>query len=133
MLPPLITAFYTAIMALFFLGLTYYVIAGRWKHKVAIADGGNKDMVQRIRMHGNFAEFVPLLLIIMLLLELCGLANLYLHIYGISLCLARVSLAYGLYKTTGFSIWRFMGNLLTHILILVGVAGCFCFYFFFCN
>ena len=36
------------------------VTMGRAKHNVTMGDGGNPDMIVRMRTHANFAEYVPL-------------------------------------------------------------------------
>jgi hypothetical protein len=52
------------------LGIIYLVLAarvvrGRWTHRVSLGDGGNAAMQRLIRAHGNFGEYVPMLLILM--------------------------------------------------------------------
>src|SRR5215475_13901242 len=55
--------------------LALRVTMGRAKHKVNMGDGGNPDMIVRMRTHANFVEYVPLMLVLLGLLELGG-ANL---------------------------------------------------------
>ena len=57
------------------LGLLYLVLAGwvvrhRYRAKVGIGDGGDPALARAVRVHGNFAEYVPLTLVLLLLLVL---------------------------------------------------------------
>ena len=58
----MIISLYAGILALIYIGLSGYVIQGRFKNKVSLGDNNNADMQKRIRVHGNFAEYVPLAL-----------------------------------------------------------------------
>ena len=64
-----ITAIYASILTFVYLKLTYNVISLRRENKVSLGDGGLKDLQQAIRSHGNFAEYVPLGLILLACLE----------------------------------------------------------------
>lgn len=64
---------YTALALLpLYLFLSIRVIRFRQKHNVSIGDGGHTLLFRRIRAHGNFAEYAPLGLLLILLLELNG-------------------------------------------------------------
>lgn len=65
-----ITSFYAAVLALFYVVLAGLVIRQRFKHRVGLGTGKDVELLQAVRMHGNFAEYVPLLLILVALLEL---------------------------------------------------------------
>lgn len=66
MLP--ITSFYAGLFTLYFVRLAFAVIRLRRTNKVALGAGGSSALEGAIRAHGNFAEYVPLGL---LLLGLC--------------------------------------------------------------
>lgn len=121
---PIITALYAAIMAAMLLALSANVIMGRFKYKIVIGDNANNDMNQRIRMQGNFIEYVPMLLMIMLILELNNMHEWMLHSFGITLIVARALHAYGLSTTSGLSIFRFSGTVLTFSLFIYGIITC---------
>jgi len=74
MLPfPLPVTLVTAsILSLLCLLLAARVTSARWKHQVSVGDRGNDEVLLRVRSHGNFIEFVPLLLILLALLEATG-------------------------------------------------------------
>ena len=94
MVMPHIVPWYAAILALVYIGLSANVIRGRGLHKVNLGAGGIDDMERRIRAHGNFAEYVPLTLIMILIDELRGLTPLAVHVLSLSLILGRLSHAW---------------------------------------
>ena len=67
MLP--ITSLFAGLFALYFVRLAIAVIHLRRTNKVALGAGGVADLEGAIRAHGNFAEYVPLGLILLGLLE----------------------------------------------------------------
>ena len=81
----MITTLYAAILAFLYLGLTLLVIRGRWKFKIGLGDGGNREMERMIRAHGNFAEFVPFALLLLFMLDYSGFSPVMIHILGIML------------------------------------------------
>ena len=86
----MITAAYAGLLGLVFLGLTVRVVRRRGAVKAALGDGGDVVLERRIRAHGNFAEFVPLVLVLMTLLELQSVSVWILHLVGACLLVGRV-------------------------------------------
>jgi uncharacterized protein len=76
--------------------LTLWVVIGRLQFGVSLADGGNKKLLKRIRAHGNFAETVPLALLLLVLLELKGLSAAWIVGLGSALLVGRVLHAWSL-------------------------------------
>ncbi|MER2265940.1 MAPEG family protein [Methylobacterium oxalidis] len=72
MIFPAITAFYAALLALLFVGLSSWVVAGRLSSDVLHGDGGNNALLKRIRSQANFSEYVPFALLLIALLEASG-------------------------------------------------------------
>jgi len=120
-MPPVITALYGALNALFNIFLASRVSAARGTHKVGLGDGDHPDMLVAIRAHGNNAEFVPLALIVMLLAELCGGNPAVLHVYGGGLLLARVAHWIGLPMKSP-NAFRFFGVGVTWLAIVGGAV-----------
>lgn len=58
------------VLALLFIKLTFAVIKKRQHHKVALGSGTYPDLEAAIRAHGNFAEYVPLSMLLLLCAEL---------------------------------------------------------------
>lgn len=114
---PQITAFYAALLGLLMLVLVLRVVQGRWTRRIGLGDGGQAEMTCRIRAHANSAENVPMALLLLLLLELTGVAGPWLHAFGIALLVARLLHAWGLSRHGGTSFGRFVGTLLTVLAI----------------
>lgn len=97
MLPPFaVTPLYAALCGLLLLALSFRVIILRGRHHVKIGDGGHDDLQRAIRVQGNFAEYVPLLLILLFMLELSRHAPVWaLHILGAMIFIGRICHAIG--------------------------------------
>jgi uncharacterized membrane protein YecN with MAPEG domain len=115
---PQITAFYAALLGLLVMSLGLRVVHGRWTRRIGIGDGGDSEMVRRIRAHANLIENVPLALLLLLLLELTNLESTWLHLFGIALLVGRLLHAWGLSHHAGTSFGRMVGTLLTWLAIL---------------
>lgn len=85
-----VTALYAAIFAVFLIVLAFRVIFQRNTAKVALYDGGDATLGKRIRVHGNFTEYVPLALIIMGLGEINGATPWMIHAMGVVLLAGRL-------------------------------------------
>lgn len=91
-----VTPIYALPLALIFLILWFRVSAVRGKEKVSFGDGGNVELLRRVRQHGNFIEWTPFVLILMILAEGMGAPALYLHISGALLLIGRIVHPFGL-------------------------------------
>lgn len=67
------TLLFAAIFGILHVFLTAKVGVYRLKTKVSHGDNGDKELIRRIRAHGNFTEQVPIGLLLILLNELNGL------------------------------------------------------------
>lgn len=113
-----ITPLYAGLLAIWFLALSVRVVQQRG-HGVSLGHGDDAVLLRRIRGHGNFAEYVPLILLMMALLEYGGMRGWILHGLGATLLLARVLHGVALSYTQKWKFGRFYGTLLTFILLLV--------------
>lgn len=121
-----ITLLYAGLLALVFLILSARVVMMRGSGGISLGDGGNPVMLRRIRAHANFAEYVPLLLLMIGFLESSGLSAPALHGLGATLLVARLLHGYALSFTTSFKFGRMVGAALTFLLLLV--VGVLCLY-----
>ena len=121
-MPPVITPLYAGLLALLFLVLTFRVIGYRRSRRLNLGDHGDKEMLKRIRAHGNFAEYTPLGLLLLLLAELQGAPALALHLTGIALLAGRIAHAYGV-STSPQNYGRQIGMLLTLGMIALTALG----------
>lgn len=115
-----ITLLYGGLLALIFVALTIRVVQLRGKRKVGIGDGGHKDLALAIRVHANFVEYVPLLLVLIGFLEAGGGPAWAIHAMGIALVVCRLAHAQGLSGSDGTSPGRFVGAAGTLLLLLIG-------------
>ena len=88
---PILTAAYAAIFALLLVALSVHVIRLRVANEVSLGDGGNDQLLRAIRGQGNFAEYVPLALVLMLAMELLGQPSWLIHGTGIALLAGRIA------------------------------------------
>ncbi|HLJ65363.1 MAG TPA: MAPEG family protein [Stellaceae bacterium] len=119
----MITALYAGILAIIGLVLAMSISRMRGSTKTGIGSGGNPALERMIRAHGNFTEYVPLILVLMLLMEAGGASHLWLHIMGIVFVIARLAHAYGLSMNSGTSPARLVGASLTYLVLLSGIIG----------
>lgn len=117
-----VVPFYAAAMAVMYVLLAGLVIRQRVKCRVGLGDGQQPALVKAVRIHGNFAEYVPLLLILLLILEIQGAAIWQLHLIGGLTIIGRISHAIGLSKTSGTSAPRMIGMMCTFIALLSAAA-----------
>jgi uncharacterized membrane protein YecN with MAPEG domain len=78
-----------------------------------------------MRVHANFAEYVPMALILMALAESLKAPSMFLHPLGLVLVGARVIHAYGLSQTPHILRLRALGITLTFTVIGIAAALCF--------
>lgn len=117
-----ITPLYAGLLAIFYLALSARVIQKRTK--VSLGDGGDPDLLRRIRGHANFAEYVPLILLMMGLLEVGGMRGWGLHVIGLMLLVGRVLHGIALSYTEKWKFGRFNGTLLTFLALLTSAVLC---------
>ncbi|MCK5769975.1 MAPEG family protein [Algiphilus sp.] len=123
-MPLPVTTLYAGLLALLFLVLSVRVVQRRGSAGVSLGDGGDPALNRRIRAHANFAEYVPLLLILLALLENGGTPDLLLHAFGIALLVGRLGHGYALAFARHFPPGRMAGAALSFLALLIGGVGC---------
>lgn len=93
---PELTAIYGAILAIIYVALSFWVIAGRLQRKVNLGEGQDPEMQVRVRAHANFIEYVPLALILVGLFEMAHGSRILVHVLLIALIVARLIHPFGL-------------------------------------
>lgn len=79
---------YAGLLALFFAFLSIRISLMRGRYKVFRGDGGHDDLARAMRAQGNFAEYVPLLLILIgFVSTMFGAWSV--HVLGIGLLVSR--------------------------------------------
>jgi len=118
-----VTPLYAGLLALWFLVLSWRVIQRRGKG-IYLGDGGDQALLRVIRGHANFAEYVPLALLMMGFLEVARFSIYVLHALGIVLLVGRLLHGYALSFTAHSSFGRFWGATLTFIVLAIEALLC---------
>ena len=119
---PRITLLIVSLHVLLYLLLSLRVVLRRKSSRIGIGTGGDAALALRVRVHANFAEYVPLALLLLALLELSGTVAWFVWACGVILLLARVLHAIGLGGSAGYSAGRFGGAVLTFAVLLAMAA-----------
>ena len=116
---PVITAVYAGLLGLVALVLAAQVVRHRRRARVGLGAGGDAGLERAIRVHANFVEYAPMVVILMTLNELSGASAWLLHSCGSAFFLGRIWHAFGLSRQSGVSKGRFFGTLITWVVMLV--------------
>ncbi|HEX7810862.1 MAG TPA: MAPEG family protein [Burkholderiales bacterium] len=119
----IVTPLYAGLLTLLFVLLSLRVVQVRQKG-IPLGDGGDPKMLRVIRGHANFAEYVPLALLMMAILELSRCSSYVLHAIGIALILSRILHGYALSYTPRFRFGRTWGAGLTFVILAVEAVLC---------
>ena len=119
-----ITAVYAALLTPLFVFLSVRVIGFRRRAGAALGDGGNQALLRRIRVQGNFAEYVPLALVLLGLAESLNASVWLLHSLGVVLLVGRVSHALGVSRADEPFVLRVTGMALTFTMLLLAAGAC---------
>jgi len=124
---PAITGFYLGILALLYVVLGLQVSRLRRGNRVLFGDGDNIKLRSAIRAHANFAEYVPIIVLLVALLEMSGLPAMRVHLLMGGLLVARLLHPLGMYvgpRTVQFQICRVGGITLTlFVLVSAGIMA----------
>ncbi len=119
-----ITAFYAALLALFFVFLSIRVIGWRRVKKVELGHGDDNQLLRRMRVHANFAEYVPFTLLLMAMAESMTAPRPLIHLAGLILIAGRLMHAYGLSQTPHILRYRVWGMMLTFLALSISALLC---------
>ena len=117
----MITGIYAGLCGLLLTVLYVRVSQRRLAVKIGVGTGGDAELEQRVRAHGNLIEAAPIVLILLYLVERTALDPIFIHAFGATFLLARLAHAQGISSTTGRSTGRFVGSLAT-VLILAALS-----------
>ncbi len=116
-----VTLITASVLALIYIALALRIVQARFKYRVSLGDGNNADLQARIRSHGNFGEYVPLLLIFLGLFELAGTDKTALTVMAAAVVIVRLSHLIGVPRKSP-NAFRFIGALGTFVLIIGAAA-----------
>lgn len=118
----MITGLYAGLAGLMLIYLSIRVISVRRETRISVGPADNPDLERAMRVQGNFVEYTPLSLLLILVIELMGFYALALHGFGITLILARLVHFLGFRSAEAPGILRVVGMMLTFTLLLVLAA-----------
>ena len=92
-----VTSFVAAISAIMLLITAIDTIRTRLRLKVAFGDGGDTKLIAAQRAHGNLAEYSPIVILLLGLLEMAHVHHLALMAIGAVFLAGRVAHVFGMY------------------------------------
>jgi uncharacterized membrane protein YecN with MAPEG domain len=123
---PSITGGYLAVLALVYAALAINVVRLRWANLAAFGDAGNPALRSAIRAHAHFAEYVPIIALMVAMLEMSGTAAWRVHLLMAALLISRLLHPFGMYAKPGtlaFRIGRSGGVTLTLIVLIASAVA----------
>ena len=109
----MITSFYAAILAMFFIAMSIQTLKLRRELKIAVGDNQDVQMLRQMRSHANFNEYVPISIVLIYFFELLQAPVFLVHGLAIMLILGRALHAYGIQQTRENYRFRIAGMALT--------------------
>ena len=100
------------------------MIFARRDARVALGDGGDRELLRRMRVHANFAEYTPIALILIGLAESLRVNSMLLHGLGAAFVIGRLSHAWGVSQQKETLAFRQAGMLTTFTVIIVAALAC---------
>jgi uncharacterized membrane protein YecN with MAPEG domain len=119
---PQIIPLYASLLVLLFIFLSVRVVRVRRALQVGIGDAGDKRLLRAMRVQANFAEYVPLALLLLLALELQVFYPWALHLFGATLLVGRLLHAYGVSQSREQLRFRIAGMTCTFAVMLAAAA-----------
>ena len=113
-----VTPLYAALLALIFVALSLRTIRLRRRYRVGVGDGNHTELQRAARVHANFAEYVPLALLLIYFAETGGGPRPLIHVLAIALLCGRLLHAYGLSQVRENYRYRTAGMVLTFSVII---------------
>lgn len=117
------TILYAAALATLFVVLSVRTLLLRRTLGIGLGDGGDERMLRAVRAHANFAEYTPLALLLLFMLELQGATSGWVHGLGLCLLLGRLSHAFGVSRAPENYLFRVFGMAMTFTTIIGAVLG----------
>lgn len=120
-----ITPVYAAFLALLFVFLSLRTIRYRRRFSVAIGDGNQALLARAGRAHANFAEYVPLALLLIWFIEIGAAMPKLVHALCLLLLAGRLIHAYGISQERENLRFRVTGMVMTFSTIVIAAVAIF--------
>lgn len=122
--PVPITAVIAALNALILMFLAAKIPFKRMKTRTNLGTGDSDELLRAVRAHGNAAEYIPIALILILILELFAAPAWLLWSLGGLLTVARLAHPIAIYKHTGPTLFRGIGAIGSTAVIVIAALAC---------
>ena len=119
----IVTPLYAGLLALWFVVLSVRVVNVR-RRGISFGDNGDVKITRLVRAQANFAEYVPLALLLMGFLEASRYSIYLLHGLGIALLVARLFHGFALSFGWQIRFGRVAGAALTFAVLLIEAVLC---------
>ena len=119
----LVTPIYAAIFGFVFVALSVRTLLLRRRLGVGIGDGEMPILKRAVRVHSNYAEYVPLSLILLYFLEIQVGASLWMNVLCSVLLIGRITHAFGVSQVEENYRYRVIGMALTFTVIICAALG----------
>lgn len=116
-----VTPIYASLLGLLFIKLSVDVIKTRRQARVTVGDGNNPQLQRAIAVHSNFAQYVPIALLLLTFCEMQQAPNLLIHALAVTLLISRLLHAYGVSKAN--ENFKFRTVAITTTLGVIGLAA----------
>ena len=119
-----ITLMYASFLAIFALVLSFKAGTARGQSGLSVLFGepANMELAQKVRVHQNFLEYVPIFLILFAAIEANGGSSMFLFVVGDLMIIARIAHAIGLKHNNMAHKGRLIGAGGTALLTLVAAG-----------
>ena len=118
-----VTPLYAAVLALMFIALSVRTLRLRRQLRIAVGDKGDQQMLRAMRVHANFAEYVPLTLLLMFMFETRSGTSVLTHALCVCLIVGRFAHAYGVGRVDEDYRYRVFGMSMTFTALAVSALG----------
>lgn len=118
-----ITPIYAALLTLLLIFLSAQVIIYRRRNRLSLGDEGDRRLLRLMRAHGNCAEYAPLGLILLALVEAKAAPAIAVHLLGLLLLAGRVIHAIGFSGENLIMRLRVFGMVLTFTMLGLSAIG----------
>jgi hypothetical protein len=108
---------YAALLGLLLIALSVTVVLARRRFRIRLGVGQDEVMQQAVRVQGNFTEYVPFAVVLLIVAEITGMPLAAVHSAGIVLVASRLVHAWGLSHSPGVTFGRFYGTAGTWLVI----------------
>ncbi len=112
-----VASVYVAVNILILVWLAVRVVGRRFRGKISMGDGGSDDLATAIRVHGNATEYIPAMLVGLLVLAFLDVPVWIIHALGATFTFGRLIHPIGM--TGGPIQFRQVGILLTWICMVI--------------